>query len=338
MFRWRGVPQVVEGAVRRFVVSAAGQGLTGIQELGNKARTEGAARPTTPKRAASSLVKPVFEYFQAQHSLTVDGKIGVLTGWDQHKQCWSQELSHQRVPIGLQPAPYIRNTRLLGKGITIYDVNQSVDTKHPELLDRKLHVHKLLTGVSLDPWHGTLVASRIIGKTLGYAPKATLHVVEVPPPDANGNVNEAGLEQAIKWVYEHALENQVNTPILNLTYSAASYRSSSVNDLIWELQMSSEIIVVAAAPNNGSIDPTATFEGMRQGANGFLVSALAFNGRERYSACGPGFHHGAGDDVAGALATYGVYGLAGGTSLATPQVTAAVGAGVGGAGRGRLPS
>lgn len=152
-----------------------------------------------------------------------------------------------------------------GKGVHLYVLDSGLNTTHAEFTDTTL-------GASYSPFpgvpiyedtrgHGTALASTMVGKNVGIAPKATLHVVKRSHNQADGrrlSVDTFGLIELIEWVIDQKLNLHPSEPaVINMSFSSPLSRLSqeeinAFNDVIFRAHDAGIVLVTGAGNREGN--------------------------------------------------------------------------------------
>ena len=147
----------------------------------------------------------------------------------------------QRVSTQFLPLPSSPKRTNEGVGSTVYLIDSKVEIT-PELSDANITVLYDHPSAIIDG-HGTAMASLIVGRTVGVAPKAKLMTIGIP---LNGLITVSDILSAFD-----AILNDTNRPAVSVVNCSWSIpKSQLLDNKIMELQ-SAGVVVVAAAGNSG---------------------------------------------------------------------------------------
>lgn len=106
-----------------------------------------------------------------------------------------------------------RVKRDAGSGVAVYLLDSGIDYSHSELAGRAFAGYDAFGGDGSDELgNGTSLASVVAGRSVGVAPRATVHSVKVL--DGQGSGTLSGILSGIEWITAHARRPAVvNVPI-----------------------------------------------------------------------------------------------------------------------------
>ena len=222
-----------------------------------------------------------------------------------------------------------------GAGQTVAVIDSGIDYTHPSLGGGFGPSFKVVGGYDFvdddaDPMdtfgHGTEVAGVIAAKPAGgssyqgIAPQAKLVALRVGR-DADDNVPDAKIEDALKWVIDHRVEFGIT--VVNISYGQGNFNEPTVSTVYGDEIVTltdAGVAIVAASGNDGVVDGGGIES---PAADPNVISVGSVNQDDSFSSFG---QRGAtlgllapGDDVLTTLLDAS-YGLVGGTSYSAPIV------------------
>jgi subtilisin family serine protease len=147
-------------------------------------------------------------------------------------------------------------SKLDGTGVTIAVIDTGIDSSHPDLAGTvvdgvdfsSVGVPNGTSGVGSSAFHGTMVASLIVGQgsaesgVVGVAPGAKLLSISIGL-GVPGSDTDAQIAQAVRWAVDH------DADIINLSLTRNSQTWPKSWDDAFSYAFENDVIVVAAAGN-----------------------------------------------------------------------------------------
>lgn len=159
-----------------------------------------------------------------------------------HTQAWQQ----LRVSGHALPMPATYEAAFQGRDVVVYLVDSGVNMLHPELIGANIHTTYTYTGDFTDQiGHGTVLATLIVGQTIGISPRAEIRVVKIPTGES------IPVTQILLALEAVLVDHNINPSVVKVVNCSWIIEKSEILDSkISELE-SAGLIVVAAAGNQG---------------------------------------------------------------------------------------
>jgi subtilisin family serine protease len=222
-----------------------------------------------------------------------------------------------------------------GSGVHVFVVDSGIDPSHPDLAGKVMPGRNFTPDAQgkVDPnntqdcfWHGTHVAGIVAGSQYGVAPGVKLYPVRVLGCDQNSRATPESLIAALDWVTGEVVKGGKKPAVVNMSLIGAV--SPYLEDAIEQSTLAG-ITYVVSAGNAGSNACNFSPSKLGNELSGVITVGASDQNNTIFSnsnngACVNVFAPGAGilSTVPNAQSANG-YGLASGTSMAAPFVTAA---------------
>lgn len=233
----------------------------------------------------------------------------------------------QDVPYGIEKvqAPIAHQNGDTGDGVKLGIIDTGIDSSHEDL--NVLGGHSVFTsGIDGDPYndgsgHGTHVAGTAAALdnnagVVGVAPDADLYAVKVL--NSSGSGTSSGVAQGVEWAIQNGMD------VINMSLGSST-SSQAIQDVVDAAYYDHDILVVAAAGNEGNASGTGNTVGYpAQYDSAFAVAATDENDqRASFSSTGPAVDISApGANIYSTVPGNG-YDSLNGTSMASPHVAGA---------------
>lgn len=233
----------------------------------------------------------------------------------------------QDVPYGIDKvqAPLAHQNGDKGAGVKLAVIDTGIDADHEDL-DVLGGYSVFTSGVDADPYydgsgHGTHVAGTAAALdnnvgVVGVAPKAGLYAVKVL--NSSGSGSSSGVVQGVEWAIQNGMD------VINMSLGSSAH-SQAIQDVVDAAYYEHDILVVAAAGNEGNASGTGDTVGYpAQYDSAFAVAATDENDqRASFSSTGPAVDISApGVNILSTVPGNG-YSSLNGTSMASPHVAGA---------------
>ena len=233
----------------------------------------------------------------------------------------------QDVPYGIDKvqAPLAHQSGNTGDGVKLAVIDTGIDRNHEDL--NVLGGYSVFTsGVDADPYydgsgHGTHVAGTAAALdnnvgVVGVAPDADLYAVKVL--NSSGSGSSSGVARGVEWAIQNGMD------VINMSLGSSAH-SQAIQDVVDAAYYNHDILVVAAAGNEGNASGTGDTVGYpAQYDSAFAVAATDENDqRASFSSTGPAVDISApGVNINSTVPGNG-YASLNGTSMASPHVAGA---------------